>query len=82
MKNKKQTAVAYLQNCIDKYLAYSVEGSHKAEQFTITDLLKAFEQAKAMQKEQIMFDYSMGAKDAIFDYNKIDCHKHYFENYA
>lgn len=52
MSNNKQTAVDYIDKAIDKYLAYSVEGSHKAEPFTITDLRIAVEQAKEMEKHQ------------------------------
>lgn len=54
MSNNKQTAVDYIDKAIDKYLAYSVEGSHKAEPFTITDLRIAVEQAKEMEKQQIL----------------------------
>lgn len=52
MENKKQTAVEYMEAEIYKYLDYSIEGNHKAEPFTITDLLKAVEQAKKMDKQQ------------------------------
>ena len=52
MENKqKQTAVEWLENAIDKYIAY-VEGSHKAEPFTLTQLSEAVQQAKEMHKEE------------------------------
>ena len=48
-----KTAVGFLQNAIEKYIDY-VEGSHKAEPFTITQLSEAVEQAKEMEKQQII----------------------------
>ncbi len=47
-----KTAIDYIENAIEKYLAYSVEGSHKAQRFTITDLLKVVEKAKKLQRQQ------------------------------
>ena len=41
-----------MEAALYKYLAYSIEGNHKAEPFTITDLLKSVEQAKKMEKQQ------------------------------
>ena len=48
----KQTAVDYLDEAIDKYLAYYVEGSHKGEPFKLEKLYAAVQQAKAMHKQE------------------------------
>ena len=48
-----KTAVGFLENAIDKYIDY-VEGSHKAEPFTITQLSEAVQQAKEIEKQQII----------------------------
>lgn len=58
----KQTAVGFLENAIYKYIDY-VEGSHKAEPFTITQLSEAVEQAKEMEKNQLKDAYQHGRDD-------------------
>ncbi len=54
MSNKKQTAVEYLVDEINKYLAWNVEGEPKAEPYTDGDLVRAMEQAKEIEKQQII----------------------------
>lgn len=52
MENK-QTAVAWLAERFEKFLAY-YEGHHKAEVYSIHQLSNDFEQALQMEKEQIV----------------------------
>ena len=63
MEQKELTAVEYLENAIDKYIAY-VEGSHKAEPFTLTQLSEAVQQAKEMELQQLDDYYHGGWADA------------------
>ena len=49
----QQTAVEWLESKFQKFLLY-YEGNHKAEPYTIQELSNDFEQAKQMEKEQIM----------------------------
>ena len=56
----KQTAVDYLDEAIDKYLAYSVEGSHKGEPFKLEKLYAAVQQAKAMHKQELLNIFNCG----------------------
>ena len=49
----QQTAVEWLESKFQKFLLY-YEGNHKAEPYTIQELSNDFEQAKQMEKEQII----------------------------
>lgn len=59
---KQQTAVQWLEAELGKYIAY-FEGDHKASIYSIYDLLKSFEKAKKMEKEQKIEDYRSGRID-------------------
>jgi hypothetical protein len=54
------TAVEYLEEKFDKYIAYNVEGCHKTEKFTYNDMLKAFAEALEIEKQQIMKAFTDG----------------------
>jgi hypothetical protein len=56
-KNQMKTAVQTISEAFDKYLAYSVEGSHKAEPFSIEDLSNVIFKALEMEKQQIIEAY-------------------------
>ena len=67
MENKEQTAVDYLDEAIDKYLAYCLEGCHKTDAFTLINLYTAVQQAKEMEKQQLDEHYHAGYADARKD---------------
>ena len=50
---EKQTALNWLEERFEKYLAWE-EGHHKAEPYTLNQLSKDFEEAKAIEKQQIV----------------------------
>jgi translation elongation factor EF-1alpha len=60
----KQTAVEWL---IEQF----------QEQNTPRKWKEIIEQAKAMEKEQILIAYSQGVADMIKDLNKVDANKYY-----
>jgi hypothetical protein len=49
----KQTAVNFLEDCIDKYEKW-ISGHYEAEAYSLTDLYNDIEQAKEMEKQQII----------------------------
>ena len=78
MRNKKKTAVEWLVNEVNKYLAWYVEGEPKAIPYNDGDLVRAMEQAKAMEREQIIeaIDY-FNARP----HTDITAEEYYNENY-
>jgi hypothetical protein len=56
------------------------------EQLFFSDQSQTFnqyiEQAKAMEKEQTLVDYSCGARDAILNIDFVDAVKYYNETYG
>ena len=50
---KQQTAVEWLEERFDKYMAWRT-GDHKATEYTYQDLVNDFDKARQMEKEQIV----------------------------
>lgn len=50
MENK--TAVEQLENDFEKFIAWMIEGDHKAVEFTTNDMYKAFQQALELETAQ------------------------------
>jgi hypothetical protein len=50
---KQQTAVEWLEERFDKYIAWRT-GDHKATEYTYQDLVNDFDKARQMEKEQII----------------------------
>ena len=73
-----KSAVDNISEAFDKYLAFVVEGSHKAEPFTIEDLSNAIFKEKEAEKQQIMEAFEAGCRDDI-DQTSLDYYK---ENYG
>jgi hypothetical protein len=67
----KQTAVEWFYRWINDN-----------QEATLNEALKAFEQAKAMEKERTLVDYSCGARDAILNIDFVDAVKYYNETYG
>jgi hypothetical protein len=73
---KTQTAVDWLEERFEKFIAY-YEGHHKAENYSIHQLSNDFDQAKQMEKEQIInavydsmgtnFDPNMGRAEQYYN---------------
>lgn len=61
---KKQTAVEWLIERFQKYTDW-IEGDPRATEYTLTELFNDFEQAKKMEKEQIMESFSIGIEEGI-----------------
>lgn len=79
----EQTAVEWLESKFQKFLLY-YEGNHKAEPYTIQDLSNDFEQAKAMEKEQIMDAIGVGSqfdRDYLYGYHD-KAEQYYNETYT
>lgn len=66
-KRLKQTAVEWLED------VYNTQGRILPQQF---------EQAKEMDKQKTMFDYSAGVIEAMKLDGNIDCHKYWNEYYG
>lgn len=82
----KQTAVQWLEDKFQKFLSY-YEGNHKAEPYTIQELSNDFEQAKAMEKEQIKDAWLSAWKDSMLDpledkYYEPEAEQYYNETYG
>lgn len=74
MSSNKQTAVEWLQDKLNNV---------KPTQFCSIDTIKEWaEQAKEMEKQQSLRDYSHGVKDAITDINSVDCNRYYIKEYG
>jgi hypothetical protein len=55
----KETAVEWLEKRFEKFLAY-YEGHHKAEMYSIHQLSNDFDQAKEMEKRQMIEMHDKG----------------------
>lgn len=78
----KQTAIDYLieqMNIQGFFGVYCTEDKIDENRKLMT---KIIEQAKEMEKEQSLRDYSHGVKDAITDINSVDCNRYYNETYG
>jgi hypothetical protein len=71
----KQTAVNFLEDCIDKYEKW-ISGHYKAEAYSLADLYNDIEQAKEMEKQQIVDAYKKGFSDC--DDIGISIHDEYY----
>lgn len=65
---KQQTAVEWLEERFDKYIAWRT-GDHKATEYTYQDLVNDFEKARQMEKEQIVKAYDDGCKEGHLDHD-------------
>ena len=63
---KKPTAVDFLREKLDKYIMWN-EGHHQAEEYTLSNLSDDFEQARQMERQQII--------DAVDDPKYMESHK-------
>ncbi len=68
----KQTAVTWLLNIIE-----TKNGKEFSSYYS-----EFIEQAKEMEKEQTLVDYSCGARDAITNIDFVDAVKYYNETYG
>jgi hypothetical protein len=68
----KQTAVTWLLNIIE-----TKNGKEFSSYYS-----EFIEQAKEMEKEQTLVDYSCGARDAILNVDFVDAVKYYNETYG
>jgi hypothetical protein len=73
----KQTAVEWLESKINKYIDY-YEGKRDAMPYSLTDLDSAVQQAKEMEKQQIVNSWDLSRRD--IDY-PADGEKYYNETY-
>jgi hypothetical protein len=69
---KQQTAVEWLITEVKKFNTV----------ITREYILMLLEQAKVMEKEQTLVDYSCGARDAILNIDFVDAVKYYNETYG
>jgi len=60
----EQTAVEWLEERFEKFLAY-YEEHHKSEMYSIHQLSNDFEQAKQMEKEQIRDAFNQGMNNSV-----------------
>jgi hypothetical protein len=70
------TAVEYLEEEFDKYIAYNVEGCHKTEKFTYNDMLKAFAEALELEKQQIIEAYNFSNIPHLFKWDAEQYYEH------
>ncbi len=68
----KQTAVTWLLNIIE-----TKNGKEFSSYYS-----EFIEEAKEMEKEQTLVDYSCGARDAILNVDFVDAVKYYNETYG
>lgn len=82
----KQTAVDFLREKLDKYIMWN-EGDHKAEEYTLSNLSDDFEQAKRIEKEQIIKSRENGISEGYrrtnnYYYDKmVDSEQYYTETF-
>jgi hypothetical protein len=79
MSNKKQTAVEWLVGEINKYIAWNLEGDNNAVKYTDAHLVRAMEQAKELEKEQIINAYVEGSISLT---SKSESEQYYKETYT
>jgi hypothetical protein len=68
---KQQTAVEWFFSELERM-----------QYFIGNDMLEAYKQAKEMEKERTLVDYSCGARDAILNIDFVDAVKYYNETYG
>jgi hypothetical protein len=79
MNNKQSSSIDFYRSCIIKITADGVSKRITGEQWDLLER-KAYEQAKAMHKEEIEQTYQKGYNDADFSY--YDPEQYYNETYG
>jgi len=77
----KQTAVEWLIDELNKSIGLTKFVEECDEEYK-NEILTIIQQAKAMEKEQTLVDYSCGARDTILNIDFVDAVKYYNKTYG